>query len=676
MNLTWALRRVSVMSPREICHRAGRQIQFRLERFGFGRAEPPPVQFAARGRAWVEPMPEQFDRALYVGAAERVLAGEFQIFALRPASLGFPPQWNRDPKTGRQAPLVFGKTLDYRDESLVGDVKYLWEPARCAELVSLAQAWRLTRDERYSAGCRVLLESWFEQCPYALGPHWASSLEVGLRLVNWSFAWFLLGGDEAPLFRSGDGRAFKERWLAAVYQHSHFIAGHRSRYSSANNHLLGELLGLFVAASAWPCWRESARWARDARSEFEEQALLQNGRDGVNREQAIWYHHEVADMMLIAGLTARANGCDFSPEYWRRLEAMLEFIASVMDGDGVVPAIGDADDAVIARLDPLERPDVYASLLASGAVLFERPDFATKAKRFDDKTRWLLGDEAADRYQKLRGRRVSAPVRRAFAEAGYYVLGGRFDTPGELRIVFDAGPLGYESIAAHGHADALSFTLSAGGRELLIDPGTYAYHTQKVWRDYFRGTAAHNTLRVDGQDQSTIGGNFLWLRHAHARVIEHSSQDGRDRIVAEHDGYTRLADPLVHRREVCVDSHSYEVRVIDQVRCAAEHEIEMFWHFSEQCDVRLKEGRATAWRGHVGLAIALPQGARCELVRGSEERPLGWRSHSFDERTPCCTLRIALRAPCDATFETQMQVLFRQTRRAVDRSVNDAAYAE
>ena len=94
------------------------------------------------------------------------------------------------------------------------------------------------------------------------------------------------------------------------------------------------------------------------------------------------------------------------------------------------------------------------------------------------------------------------------------MLGSRFGTRDELRIVADAGPLGYLSIAAHGHADALAFTLSAHGQELLIDPGTYAYHTEREWRDWFRGTAAHNTVTLDDENQSVIGGNFMWLQRA------------------------------------------------------------------------------------------------------------------------------------------------------------------
>ena len=90
-------------------------------------------------------------------------------------------------------------------------------------------------------------------------------------------------------------------------------------------------------------------------------------------------------------------------------------------------------------------------------------------------------------------------------------MGRDFGTKDEVIAVMDAGPLGYLSIAAHGHADCLAFTLAVAGRAILIDPGTYCYHSEPEWRDYFRGTAAHNTVRVDGCDQSEIGGAFMWL---------------------------------------------------------------------------------------------------------------------------------------------------------------------
>ncbi|HEY0681385.1 MAG TPA: alginate lyase family protein [Steroidobacter sp.] len=650
MSLKWKLHRLSAMSGWEVGYRVKQRVQASVEQFALHSSAPPPPARNETGAAWVATLPTEFNVDKYRRAADSILDGRFPIFAMSAAALGFPPQWNRDPKTGRQAPLRFGKTLNYRDEALVGDIKYLWEPSRHAQLVTLAQAWHLTRDDKYAQGCRTLLESWFDQCPYPSGVHWTSSLEHSIRLVNWSFAWHLLGGDGATIFQGAAGEAFKRRWLTSVYQHCKFIAGHFSKYSSANNHLLGELMGLFVASLTWPLWKRSRRWKEHAQRELEREMLLQNGPDGVNREQANWYHHEVADMMIVSGLIARTNGCDFSTAYWLRLRGMLQYIASIMDAGGHVPNFGDADDAIIARLDP-EPVDVYRSLLATGAVLFDNAEFKFKSSSLpgsaldriigdiDDKTRWLLGDAAASKYEAVDLSQVSLPVRMDFPNAGYYILGDRFETHREVRIVADAGPLGYLSIAAHGHADALSFTLSAGGREILIDPGTYAYHTQRLWRDYFKGTSAHNTIRIDGVDQSVSGGNFLWVKHARAQVLAVERTPLADRWVASHEGYGRLKHPVIHRRELLFDKQQSRLQVTDELLGVGTHEVEMFWHFAEQCAVVANGRGVRVSCGDVLLSMTLPEELRCNVYRGVEKpEPTGWISRSFDSKVPTTTV--------------------------------------
>lgn len=671
MSLKWKLHRLSAMSGWEVGYRVKQRVQASVEQFGLHSAAPPPPAQNQTGAAWVATLPVVFNADKYRRAADHILRGHFPVFAIAAAPLGFPPQWNRDPKTGRNAPLRFGKTLNYRDESLVGDIKYLWEPSRHAQLVTLAQAWHLTHDQKYLDGCRTLLESWFDQCPYPSGVHWTSSLEHSIRLVNWSFAWHLLGGDASPLFRDDVGDAFKQRWLTSVYQHCQFIAGHFSKYSSANNHLLGELMGLFIASLTWPLWKRSRRWKNLAQRGLEREALLQNGEDGVNREQANWYHHEVADMMIVSGLIARANGCDFSTTYWHRLRGMLQYIASIMDAGGHVPNFGDADDAIIARLDP-DVGDVYRSLLATGAVLFDCAEFKFKASErsssttalevgasVDDKTRWLLGDAAAARFQSVDMSRVSLPMRKDFPQAGYYILGDRFETNREVRIVADAGPLGYLSIAAHGHADALSFTLSAGGKEILIDPGTYAYHTQRMWRDYFKGTSAHNTVRIDGVDQSVSGGNFLWVKHAQSQVIANERTPLTDRWAASHDGYARLKHPLTHRRELLFEKQQSRLQVTDELLGSGEHEVEMFWHFAEQCTVLANGREVRVSCGDVVLSMTLPEQLHCNVYRGIERpQPAGWISRSFDSKVPTTTVIAKGRIDGASRLITRMNVAF------------------
>jgi hypothetical protein len=655
--LLWKLNRLRVMGAAEITYRLRQALQARLERRGIGLACPG-MPSARTGAPWVAGSPAIPDASPYRAAADRILAGRFDVFAMRDVALGFPPDWNRDPKTGTEVPRTFGKMLNYRDEAVVGDIKYLWEPNRHLELVTLAQAWRLTGEERYAAGCRDLLDSWFEQCPYPLGPNWTSSLEHAMRLMNWSVAWQLLGGVDSPLFEGATGQAFRRRWLDSIFQHCHFIAGHFSRFSSANNHLFGEYMGLFIGALMWPGWPESARWLETARHGLEEEALRQNAPDGVNREQAIWYHHEVADMMLLCGLAARANGPDFSSAWWERLERMLAFVAALMDAGGNVPTIGDSDDAVMVRFSREAGFNVYRSLLATGAVLFGRADFARKADGFDDKSRWLLGETGEAEFSRLRcGGEGARAAKRAFADGGYYVLGDGFDTPDEVKIVADAGPLGYLSIAAHGHADALAFTLSAGGREMLIDPGTYAYHTQKQWRDYFRGTSAHNTVRVDGADQSAMGGNFMWLRHAGAWCEEWLSDDDRDRLVAAHDGYTHLPDPVLHRRTLEFDKRARILRVTDGLECKQAHEVEIAWHFAEACRIQVSGNEISAQCGDRTMRLCMPGGGGSpRVVVGQESPPLGWVSRRFDVKTPTSSVVWSGRIAGAATLVTEMHL--------------------
>jgi len=623
--LAWKLNRLRAMTPVEVGWRARNSAAALLERLGLGLAPDAGAGSGASGVPWAAPLPRGFAPAPYLAAADRLLAGRWDVLSLKDCALGFPPRWNRDPKTGREAPLAFGKSIDYRDARVVGDIKHLWEINRHLELVTLAQAWHLSGEMRYAAGALRFLDSWLEQCPYPRGPQWTSALEAAVRLMNWAVAWPLLGAAAAPL---------RERWVASVYRHCHFVAHNLSRHSSANNHLFGELAGLFVAALAWPCWRESKRWRELARAGLEAQALAQNGADGVNREQAFWYHHEVADMMLLALAFGRANGAAFSRRYVMRLEAMLEFIAAVMDAGGHVPMVGDADDAVMVRFSRQSGFNPYRSLLATGAVLFDRGDFKAAAGGFCDKSRWLLGDAAAVCYDGVPDA-PARPPRIAFPEGGYYILGADYGTPREVKAVVDAGPLGYLSIAAHGHADALAMTLSVAGREILVDPGTYAYHGERRWRDYFRGTAAHNTLRVDGADQSVAGGNFLWLAHARARCHCFDAGVDRDLFEGVHEGYWRLADPVLHRRRVEFRKRERELVVRDTLHCAREHAVELHWHLAEHCEARAA-GHAVEIVCH-GVRLRLecpPELAPPRIVVGREHPPLGWVSRALGVKVP------------------------------------------
>ena len=217
---------------------------------------------------------------------------------------------------------------------------------------------------------------------------------------------------------------------------------------------------------------------------------------------------------------------------------------------------------------------------------------------------WLLGElvqEAkADAPSCEQRRAARALLPRAFPQGGYHLLGSRFGTDDEVLMTVDTGELGYLSLAAHGHADALSVRLSVAGQPILVDRGTCTYNADPAWRHYFRGTLAHNTVTMDGADQSSYGGPFLWLRHAKTQLDEFSSDDRSGVVDAWHDGYQHGNNPVVHRRRVEWQGGARRFVVIDELRGNGTHEVAIAWHFDPACQIELiatrRVFRHRAWR--------------------------------------------------------------------------------
>jgi uncharacterized heparinase superfamily protein len=208
----------------------------------------------------------------------------------------------------------------------------------------------------------------------------------------------------------------------------------------------------------------------------------------------------------------------------------------------------------------------------------------------------------------------------------------------------DVGPHGFLSIAAHAHADALSIELRHDGVELLIDPGTYCYHGEPEWRQWFRSTAAHNTLEVCGVDQSVSGGPFLWTEQARTRplTMDEGGELPPQSWSAEHDGYRRLRLPTGHRRSVRLNTAVRELTVDDTLDVAEPLDVRLFWHFGPQISVRLESDVAmltwTAGGIDWSAQVHLPSALEWSAYRGSENPISGWYSPGFAQRIPTTSL--------------------------------------
>ena len=190
---------------------------------------------------------------------------------------------------------------------------------------------------------------------------------------------------------------------------------------------------------------------------------------------------------------------------------MLDAGAAILDATGRAPRQGDGDEGRALVVDDPER-DPWATVLGAGAALLGAPDWWPDFAGAVEAS--LLG--ALGRSRQL-PRHTARP--RRFADAGLVVLRSRPQDGPEIWCRCDGGPHGFLSIAAHAHADALSLEVRHDGVDILADPGTYCYHGEPEWREWFRSTAAHNTVEIGGVSQSESGGPFLWNTHARTTTL-------------------------------------------------------------------------------------------------------------------------------------------------------------
>lgn len=597
--------------------------------------------------------------------AESMVKNRLSFFDLNDVFLGDPIRWNHEHSIDRPAPMGFAPAIDYRDRDLTGDAKVVWEPSRCHQHVVLARAYMATGDERFAASAVKQIESWIEQCPFGRGMQWRSPLEIAIRAINWVWTFDLIRRSQSatPEFRS--------RLEESLYQHVWEISRKYSRSSSANNHLVGEAAGVFITTAYFDAWAESEQWNRRAFECLSHEINIQSYHDGGGREQAIGYQLFVLGFFFSAGLVARASARDFAPAYWARLERMCEFVNALCEGGEALPMFGDADDGRVldlcaAATDP--RP-----LLGIAASLFDRVEFAiTAGKTADDAIYWMCGENALARVGEMRRTTLPSVLKsRAFPETGCYLL--QSGQPGErsaMSLSFDCGELGWGPLAAHGHADALSVHLRIGGVDVLVDPGTYDYFSFPEWRRYFRSTAAHNTIVVDATDQSEMLGPFLWGVKARAHCIEWAPNFDGGRVVGEHDGYTRLKSPLIHRRSVTLDASQMALQIEDVLECDSKHEFRLHFHLGESCRAVMKRPNDVQVEFEGGLLeFRFQLDLRVELVGGDDHCGIGWVSRGYHSKTRSTTIVAAGSAASTAKFMTHLTVRLNHHRDGVPEEI-------
>jgi hypothetical protein len=361
---------------------------------------------------------------------------------------------------------------------------------------------------------------------------------------------------------------FRARWLHMLYLHGCHLANNLSFYYSPNNHLVGEALALHALGQYFSGLPRAARWEQLGARVMREQMTRQIRDDGSSFEQSTYYQANLLDMFSLHAALASPG-----PEYRVKLEQMAEFLRAITGPSGTLPLLGD-DDGGCLLFGPIKRP--------SGVRNWQ---------------------------SKL------------FPDAGLAIM-----NHGTTHTIVDAGPFGAMH-SGHSHSDTLNIILRSGGEDILIDPGTYTYTAEPKWRDWFRSSAAHNTIRIDGLDQAVMAGPFRWTSPPSVAILHWSTDGERDILVAEccYAGFT-------HRRRVEFRKPDVFLIVDEVSGPSGPHDVEQFWHLGS-VNVRAK--------------LILPDDA--ELMEG-------WRSTAFGRKFPAPMLRVRRCSELPLRLEAQIDL--------------------
>jgi uncharacterized heparinase superfamily protein len=404
------------------------------------------------------------------------------------------------------------------------------------------------------------------------------------RILNWIYAWQELGpltpGLDAQLTRS----------IAAQTDHV------RRNLAPERNHRTLELYALLIVALALPGLGTDLEFAT---TELERNLAEDFRADGVHREASTHYHMLALRSFVGALANCRRYGVELSAEFHRRLGRACDFALHCRRPDGTIPALSDADGGD------------YSELLALAGDALDRDDL-----------RWAAT-----------GRGRPPHTRHAdFPDGGYHTQRGGWGA-GDAFLIFDCGPLGD---GGHGHYDLLSVEVFAAGRPLLVDPGRFTYSEQPPnLRRWFRGTAAHNTVCVDGLDQTPYTRTRPDGPVAEGRFLGRTGVAGVDVLAGE--ARSPVYDAVHRRRVTFVDDRYWLIE--DRLEAEQEHLYDLRFH--------LAPGEAMIGDG----AVHAP-GLRLVILGASELRlESGWIAPRYGERIPAPVVS-ALRRGREATFTT------------------------
>lgn len=596
---------------------------------GFGRRLCEPLTRAKRDK-FRTAFPAEYQRS--IERADAFLENRFAFLGVK-FSLPEPIPWQADPVSLNPYPTGFYRNIDIFTNKNAGDVKHVWEVNRLQFLIEIAKAYYLTGEEKYKEKFDTLIRDWIEKNPYKRGIAWASALEVGVRTAGLVWALEFYRASERP----------DEKVIGAIlkllFLSGRFLYENLSIYFSPYNHLIGETAGLFMVAYLFPSFSEAGKWEKRAWQVLSNQVGRQFHPDGASVEQASFYHHFTLGFYLQAIAVKKINGEALPADLMQRVEQALNFAKLIAKPDGDMPHMGDIDDA---RSIYFSKPTSwnFRSYQVMGAAWFKRPDMKYTAHKLQEDAFWILSEADLEKYEQLPSEK---PKEKSvfLKESGYVFFRSGFDDMAHYSQM-DCGPIAHgvfpddRPSAAHGHADLLAVEIACFGESHLVDPGFSNYRGDFDWHCYFRSTAAHNTIEINGKSQAKQGGILIWSHAPEYKQLAYLDSAMAHALCAEHFGYKNEPGAPVHRRFMAFVENTFWV-ILDVVYPQKENseplQITEHLHFDPQREVRIEDetilSRGTKSLLKIWLMDNPPDKPDIQHHKGGKKAHEGWVSPTY-----------------------------------------------
>ncbi len=455
MKTSWILKRLKNMYPAEIFYKAWTLLYPTIK-----TTHPNNYSFAI---PQIDINFSQQHKDEIIHTTENYLNNNWQIFNKK---IETPiKDWNQCPITKIKWNNLPTYKLDYRNYKT--SPKYVWEINRFQHIIPLSLSYYFTKEEKYFNKGMKEITDWIDKNPYGYGINWISSIEVGIRVFNWTM--FFLIAQKNP----------NKKIIKSIHQHIDHINKTYSYFSSSNNHITAEAVSvMFVSLFSKPLFE---RYFSKALLVFRKHINKLILNDGGCTEQSLYYHTHLIEHLLFAVVSTDIAGV-YNKDLKELLHKSLDFIGHFTLPNYSLPFIGDSDAGRFSGMDMHIDSQYISKTFYKDSLLKEF------IKHFTNITFPQIKDFSL----------------KTFPDSGYTLW-----KENDYLMIFDHGNIGYPPIFAHGHSDTLSLLLFKGTNPLLIDRGVYGYFDKNRPLKEYKSSLSHNVIQIENYEPSPIWGEFL-----------------------------------------------------------------------------------------------------------------------------------------------------------------------